>query len=203
MRTERPAGAHSNQALEIAMLGDAARLLKQVTIKANLQRAFRYAHHDRQKEWFYDPFELEWAERAESTIIDELADELKEPLNYQLKPAYAYLTPKTDLCYRRMIYIPFKDLVVRYAFASVVADLVDQDLSPRCFANRRDCDASSGLFLQDFATVSWPNFCKWQRDNSEEARLPTLLRTDISAFYDAISHKYLTRLRLRPTRRGQ
>ena len=41
------------------MLGDAARLLKEVTNKTNLQRAFRYAHHDRQKEWFYDPFELE------------------------------------------------------------------------------------------------------------------------------------------------
>jgi hypothetical protein len=180
-----------NPALEIAMLGDAARLLKQVTKKTNLQRAFRYAHHNRQKEWFYDPFELEWAEQNESAIIDELTDELKDPLKYQLKPAYAYFTPKTDLCYRRMIYIPFKDLVVRYAFASVVADLVDQDLSPRCFANRRDDDASSGLFLQDFATVSWPNFCKWQRDNSEQGHLPTLLRTDISAFYDAISHKYL------------
>jgi hypothetical protein len=173
------------------MLGDAARLLKEVTNKTNLQRAFRYAHHDRQKEWFYDPFELEWAQQNESTIIDELADELKDPLNYQLKPAYAYFTPKTDLCYRRMIYIPFKDLVVRYALASVVSDLVDQDLSSRCFANRRNCDASSGMFLQDFATVSWPRFCKWQRDNSEEGRFPTLLRTDISAFYDAISHKYL------------
>lgn len=173
------------------MLGDAARILKQVTRKANLQRAFRYAHQDRQKEWFYDPFELEWAERNESTIIKELVDELKDPLNYQLKHAYAYFTPKTELCYRRMIYIPFKDLVVRYAFASVVADLVDQDLSPRCFANRREHDADLGLFLQDFATGSWPSFCKWQREKSEEGRFPTLLRTDVSAFYDAISHKYL------------
>ncbi len=55
------------------MLGDAERLLKQVTRKEYLQRAFRYAHQDRQKEWFYDPFELEWAEGNESTIIDELA----------------------------------------------------------------------------------------------------------------------------------
>src|SRR6266550_3237169 len=89
------------------------------------------------------------------------------------------------------IYVPFKDLVVRYAFATVVADLVDQDLPPRCFANRRDHGPESGLFLQDFATVSWPRFCEWQRANSEQERFPTLLRTDISAFYDAISHKYL------------
>lgn len=173
------------------MLGDAAHLLKQVRRKVNLQRAFRHAHHDRQKEWFYDPFELEWAERNESTIIGELANELRDPLNYQLKSAYAYFTPKTELCYRRMIYIPFKDLVVRYAFAAVVADMLDTDLSPRCFANRREHDADSELFLEDFATVAWPRFCNWQRDNSKNTHFPTLLRTDVSAFYDALSHKYL------------
>lgn len=173
------------------MLGDAAHLLKQVTQQANLQRAFRYAYHDRQKEWFYDPFELEWAEQNEAEILAELLDELKLPLGYERRPAFAYFTPKTELCYRRMIYLPFKDLVVRYAFATVVADLIDEDLSPRCFANRRDHDADTALFLQDFAAISWPSFCKWQREQSKEGRFPTLLRTDISAFYDAISHKYL------------
>jgi hypothetical protein len=85
----------------------------------------------------------------------------------------------------------FKDLVVRYAFATVVADLVDQDLSSKCFANRRDHDPDSDLFLEDFANVSWPGFCKWQRDNRDQEKFSTLLRTDISAFYDAISHQYL------------
>lgn len=36
-----------------------------------------------------------------------------------------------------------------------------------------------------------PRFCKWQRDHRDEETFTTLLRTDISAFYDAISHKYL------------
>ncbi len=173
------------------LLGDSARLLKEVVKKTTLRQAFRYALRDRYKEWFYDPFELEWAERSEAVILKELAEELRDPLKYEFKPAYAYFTPKTDLCYRRMIYIPFKDLVVRYAFAIVVADLVDPDLSTKCFANRREFDTQSGLFLQDFAAVSWPNFCKWQRDNANGGTFPTLLRTDISAFYDAISHKYL------------
>jgi hypothetical protein len=81
--------------------------------------------------------------------------------------------------------------VVRYAFAIVVADLVDQELSGNCFANRRNHDTGSGSFLQDFTKISWPGFCKWQRDNRNEGKFPTLLRTDISAFYDSISHKYL------------
>ncbi len=173
------------------LLGDAARLLNEVVKKTTLQQAFRYALHDRYKECFYDPFELEWAERSEAVIVQELVEELKDPLSYRLKPAYAYFLPKSDLCYRRMIYIPFKDLVVRYAFAIVVADLVDPELSLKCFANRRDFDTWAGRFLQDFAKVSWPSFCEWQRNNSNHGTLPTLLRTDISAFYDSISHKYL------------
>src|SRR6516225_5763856 len=142
------------------MLGDAGRLLKDVLKKSNLELALRYARRDRLKEWFYDPFELEWAELNEKQIIDELTDELKDTSSYQLKPAYAYFTPKTDLCFRRMIYIPFKDLVVRYAFAIVVADLVDHNLSRKCFANRRNHDIATGTFLQDFAGISWPKFCK-------------------------------------------
>ena len=173
------------------LLGDATRLLKEVMKKTTLQQGFRYAIRDGYQEWFYDPFELEWAERNEVMIIKELVEELRDPLNYEFKPAYAYFTPKTDLCYRRMIYIPFKDLVVRYAFAIVVADLVDSDLSEKCFANRRELDTRSDRFLQEFAGVSWPSFCEWQRNNKNDGAYTTLLRTDISAFYDAISHKYL------------
>ncbi len=173
------------------LLGDAARLLKEVVKKQTLRQAFRYALRDRYKECFYDPFELEWAEHREVVIVQELGEELRHPLNYRLRPAYAYFPPKSDLCYRRMIYIPFKDLVVRYAFAIVVADLVDADLSLKCFANLRDLDTRSGRFLQDFAAVSWPSFCEWQRNNSNDGTFPTLLRTDISAFYDSISHRYL------------
>jgi hypothetical protein len=175
------------------MLGDAVRLLKQVTKRSTLQQAFGYAYRDRQKEWFYDPFELEWAEKNEAAIVDELTNELKKPLDYQLAQAFAYFTPKTELCFRRMIYIPFKDLVVRYAFAIVVADLVDQDLSPKCFANRRDHRRGASQLLEDFARVSWPSFCKWQRDIRDDGNFPILLRTDISAFYDAISHDYLVK----------
>jgi len=66
------------------MLGDAASLLRKVVKKSNLRLAFRYSHRDRQKEWFFDPFELEWASQNEVTILRELAKELKDPLDYQL-----------------------------------------------------------------------------------------------------------------------
>ena len=174
------------------MIGDAARILNAVRDPKNLRRALRYALRDRLQDGYYDHFELEDAAANEDMIIVDLEEELKSPRSYQPKPAYAYFPPKNELCYRRMIYIPFKDLVVRYAFVVVVLELLDSDLSPRCFANRRARgEARETDFLESFAEVSWPNFCKWQKECASQAQFTTLLRTDISAFYDAVSHEYL------------
>ena len=174
------------------MIGDAARILNAVRDPKNLRRAFRYAQRDRLQDAYYDPFELENGAQDENAIIIELAEELKNPGNYKPRPAYAYFPPKNELCYRRMIYIPFKDLVVRYAFVVTVLDLLDSDLSSGCFANRRTHgEARQNKFLEDFANKSWPNFCNWQKECARQTQFTTLLRTDISAFYDSISHEYL------------
>lgn len=173
------------------MLGDAKRLLKIVASEKNLRRAFRYALQDRPKcEWYYDPSEIEAVNEDE--IVTELLEELHDAISYRPRPAYAYFPPKNGLCYRRMIYLPFKELVVRCALVSVIADLLDPDLSDNCFANRRARGTEKERrFLQDFAEDSWPRFCQWQRECASETRYKILLRTDISAFYDSISHKYV------------
>src|SRR6266849_698370 len=168
------------------MIGDAARILNAVRDPQNLRRAFRYALRDRLRDGYYDHFEWENAAQYEEAILTELAEELKNPGSYNPRPAYAYFPPKNELCYRRMIYIPFKDLVVRYAFVITVLDLLDSDLSPSCFANRRARGkARQTKFLEDFASASWPNFCKWQKECAKQSQFTTLLRTDISAFYDS------------------
>ena len=174
------------------MIGDAARILSAVRDPQNLRRAFRYALRDRLRDGYYDHFEWENAAQCEEAIITELAEELKNPGSYKPRPAYAYFPPKNELCYRRMIYIPFKDLVVRYAFVVMVLDLLEADLSPSCFANRRaHGEARQTNFLEGFASASWPNFCRWQKECAKQSQFTTLLRTDISAFYDSVSHEYL------------
>jgi hypothetical protein len=174
------------------MIGDAARILNTVRDPKNLRRALRYALRDRLRDGYYDHFELEHASQNEDAIIAELVEELKNPRSYKPRPAYAYFPPKNELCCRRMIYIPFKDLVVRYAFIVMALDLLDPDLSPCCFANRRAHDeARQTNFLEDFGNVSWPNFCTWQKECAGQPQFTTLLRTDISAFYDSVSHEYL------------
>jgi hypothetical protein len=168
-------------------------ILNQIRSESNLQRAYYYAFNDRHKfDYYFDYFEMEYVFNNRDRILSDLEAELSDIDGYTLRPAYAYMPPKNDLCYRRMIYLPFKDLVVRYAFVTVVADYLDQDLGPRCFANRRAVgDEARNHLLQDFAKIAWPNFCDWQRDCAE--RYSVLLRTDISAFYDSVSHDYLIR----------
>jgi len=81
-------------------------------------------------------------------------------------------------------------LLVRYAFCIVFAKYLDSGMSPNSFANRRASgDQAKWSLLQDFSATSWPNFCTWQRDQAK--RSSVLLRTDISSFYDSISHSYL------------
>ena len=75
----------------------------------------------------------------------------------------------------------------------VVSDQLDSSLSSNCFANRRAIgNQSSKSLLQDFAKESWPNFCNWQKKCVEKYNI--LLRTDISSFYDSVSHDYLTEI---------
>jgi len=174
------------------MIGDLTKLLNAVRNPLNLRKAFQYALRDRLLDHYYDPFELEHASKNEEAIVAELVQELNDPNSYSPKPAYAYYPPKNTLCYRRMVYIPFKDLVVRYAFVIVFSNLLDPELSTHCFANRRARgEAAQCQFLQDFANVCWPRFCEWQKKCAANRAFTTLLRTDISAFYDSVSHRYL------------
>ena len=170
---------------------DAIRLLNEVRTRSRLRRAMTYALHDRTSgDFFYNPFEIDYVVRFWDRTLDELFESLSTPDRYAPGTAYAYYPPKSDLCYRRMIYVPFKDLAVRYALIAALADVLDPHLSTRCFANRRaPVHQQDRRLLADFAEVSWPGFCDWQRELSGKSAV--LLRTDISAFYDSISHGYL------------
>lgn len=175
------------------MIGDHVRLLSRVRDEKTLETAFKYALHDRlESDYYYDCFELDFVLANRKSLIAELSNELADSDAYSPRPAYAYHAPKNNLVYRRMIYIPFKDLVVRYAFVTVLADLLDSALSGTCFANRRTRGhRATFALLEDFASVSWPKFCHWQFKCANEDGITTLLRTDIAAFYDSISHDYL------------
>lgn len=165
--------------------------LNQLRSREVLSAALNYVLFDRSNgDYFFDPFEIENARANSKTLIDELVQELSDPDGFEPRPAFAYFPPKNDLCDRRMIYIPIKDLTLRYAMALVFSGQIESEIHPQCFANRRATgkDAST-RFIEDFSTGGWARFCQWQADRCGDNTI--LLRTDISSFYDSISHKYL------------
>ena len=170
---------------------DHTRILNEIRSPQTLNQAFDYALHDRTRTDFcFDYFEIEYVAANKQLVLDEIGEELKKPEEFVPRLAWAYFPPKTALCYRRMVYLPFKDLVVRYAFCIVFAKYLDGGMSANSFANRRASgDQAKCSFLQDFSATSWPNFCTWQREQAKCSSV--LLRTDISSFYDSISHLYL------------
>jgi hypothetical protein len=90
---------------------DHVRLLNEVRSRETLDRAFAYAINDRRdQDYFVDFFELEDALEKRSEILAELEQELAHPEQYIVRHAFAYFPPKSHLCYRRMVYVPLKDL---------------------------------------------------------------------------------------------
>jgi hypothetical protein len=156
-----------------------------------LRRALGYAIYDRtHTDFFYDPFEIEYAATHGDEIVTELVEELRAPADFNQRPAFAYFPPKNALCDRRLVYIPIKDLTLRYAFGILFSEQLETDIHPQCFANRRAIGEQENVrFIEDFATGGYARFCAWQSDSA--AANNVLLRTDISSFYDSISHEYL------------
>ncbi len=165
-------------------------LYAKITSPANLERAFYFAMNERLNDHFYDPLELKWYRGHKEELLAELSEVLKDPENYEQECSFSFFMPKNKVCYRRMVFIPLRDLVVRYAFVSVIADLLDGRLSKSCFANRRaQGKHENSLLLSPYAQGPWQNFVNWQRKAAVKNNF--MLKTDISAFYDSISHNYL------------
>ena len=170
---------------------DHIHLFNQIKDRKNIERAYQYACSDRLNyDYYFDYFEMNYVLKNRESIINDVFTSLNNPDKYIPITSYDFYPPKTDLCFRRMIYVSFKDLIIRYAFVGIFADYLDRELSDNCYANRRSSGTRANKFLlEDFSTQSWPKFCSWQRECAKKARI--LLRTDISAFYDSISHDYL------------
>lgn len=170
---------------------DHARLMRRLQSANTIELAFEYAIRDRlTNDYFFNPFEIEYAMVNKQAVLDELREELSEPGEYTTKTAFAFFPPKNEHCYRRMVYIPLKDLVLRYAYVIIISDILETELCATCFANRRARGKRAEFtLLEDFAETSWPDFCRWQRENARKYN--HLLRTDITSFYDSISHGYL------------
>lgn len=168
-------------------------LLNKLKSPENLERAFIYACNERRHDYFHDPLEILWSIANKKLLLSQISEKLANPLEYKQDSSFAYFPPKSDITYRRMIFIPIKDLVIRYALVNVIAEELDYRLHNRCFSNRKTNGQNASFnLLQKYAETSWPNFVNWQAECSGNYSM--MLKADISSFYDSVSHDNLCRI---------
>ncbi|CAM4439645.1 hypothetical protein [Vibrio agarivorans] len=112
-------------------------LMQQLASRENVTRAFENALTER----FTDEHAMFQSENThakanKNEIIDSLIEELKNQASYQPRLGFYYEVPKSPLVDRPVVYLPFEELVVHYAFIQVIADVLDPQLLGCCFANR-------------------------------------------------------------------
>lgn len=170
---------------------DHQRALNRLRTPEFLAIALDYALFDRTDgDHFFDPFEIEYAAENKDEMITDIIGELEHPGEFRPRVATAFFPPKDELCDRRMVYIPIKDLTIRYAIVLLFAEEIEHEMHDQCFSYRRPTGlVDRGRFTEDFASGGWSRFCDWQKQQC--AVRGVLLRTDIAAFYDSISHDYL------------
>jgi len=169
--------------------------LEQIKKREVFEKAYVYAISYQIKEDSYCNF-IEIAyyrQNNKEKLFKEIELALENPNLYEPETAFSFYLPKSDMFFRRMIYTPFKDLVIKFIFVSVLAELLDFTFVRNCFSHRLDRNIknkkSKKYLYKPRYTGGFKEFIDWQFAQVENSTC--LLKTDISSFYDSISHEYL------------
>ncbi|MGB8691003.1 MAG: RNA-directed DNA polymerase [Microcoleus sp.] len=169
--------------------------LEQIKKREVFERAYVYAISYQINEDAYCNFiEITYYRQKKEELFKEIEISLENPSLYEPETAFSFYLPKSDMFFRRMIYTPFKDLVIKFIFVSVLAELLDVTLVHNCFSHRFDRKLekhhkSNGYLYKPYYKKAFPEFIAWQFAQVENSTC--MLKTDISSFYDSISHEYL------------
>ncbi|MEG4531362.1 RNA-directed DNA polymerase [Microcoleus sp. D2_18a_D3] len=167
--------------------------IEQLKKREVFEKAYVYAIYYQIKEDAYCNFiEIAYYRQNKEKLFKEIESSLENPSLYEPETAFSFYLPKSDMFFRRMIYTPFKDLVIKFIFVSVLAELLDFTFVHNCFSHRLDRNIKNKrskryLYMPHYA--GFQEFIDWQFAQVENSTC--LLKTDISSFYDSISHEYL------------
>uniref|UniRef100_UPI001881D420 RNA-directed DNA polymerase n=1 Tax=Microcoleus sp. LEGE 07076 TaxID=915322 RepID=UPI001881D420 len=169
--------------------------LEQIKKREVFERAYVYAISYQINEDDYCNFiEITYYRQNKETLFREIKMFLENPSLYEPETAFSFYLPKSDMFFRRMIYTPFKDLVIKFIFVSVLAEALDFTFIKNCFSHRFDrnlekTEKSKGYLYKSYYNKGFKEFIAWQFAQVENSNC--MLKTDISSFYDSISHEYL------------
>ncbi|MFM6099375.1 MAG: RNA-directed DNA polymerase [Dolichospermum sp.] len=109
--------------------------------------------------------------------------------------SFAYYYPKNQFFLRRCVYLPFKELAVRYHLVNTLALAVENSFIKTSFANRTQRSKSGFIYLFREYYPQHKQFIEWAEDliikYNKEEKDSYVLKADITSFYDAIFHDYL------------
>lgn len=169
-------------------------LIEQIKKREVFEKAYVYAISYRITHDSYCNFiEIDYYRQNKEKLFKEIELVLENPNLYEAETAFSFYLPKSDMFFRRMIYTPFKDLVIKFIFVSVLAELLDFTFVENCFSYRLEKNIEKGKkskgYLYKYYYYGFQEFITWQLAQVDNSTC--LLKTDISSFYDSISHEYL------------
>lgn len=168
--------------------------IEQIKKREVFEKAYVYAISYQIKEDAYCNFiEIAYYRQNKEKLFKQIKSSLDNPSLYEPETAFSFYLPKSDMFFRRMIYTPFKDLVIKFIFVSILAELLDFTFVYNCFSHRLDINFKKNKkckgYLYKPYYEGFQEFIAWQLAQVENSNC--MLKTDISSFYDSISHEYL------------
>ncbi|MEY3302206.1 MAG: hypothetical protein RLZZ139_578, partial [Cyanobacteriota bacterium] len=169
-------------------------LLEQIKKRETFDKAYVYAISYRINQDSYCNFiEIDYYRQNKEKLFEEIKATFETPSAYEPETAFSFYLPKSEMFFRRMIHTPFKDLVIKFIIVIILVDLLDFTLVKNCFSYRlernRDKNKKSQWGLYRYYYEGFQEFIDWQIKQVDHSSC--LLKTDISSFYDSISHEYL------------
>lgn len=172
--------------------------INKIKEKEIFDSAFIYALAYRiNQDSFCNFIELDFYRQNKENLREEIEYILDFPEEFQTETCFSFYLPKDNMFFRRMIHTPFKDLVIKFMFVKIFVDFLDFTIIPNCFSYRKSQSQQKNLsknkknkeYLYKHFFDGVVDFETWQLEQVEN--FSCLLKTDISSFYDSISHKYL------------
>ncbi len=95
--------------------------LQKLSSKENVEKAFRLAANERYKrELAMLPYEIFDAIYNQDEFIATVQEQLSSIHHYNQEAGFYFTVPKSEWVDRYIVYLPFKELVIRYAFIQII-----------------------------------------------------------------------------------
>lgn len=154
----------------------------------DLDLAWRRTVIDSKKQFVPDYLDL----KDYKSNLDENLENLRSKLTIDFRPQVPFTIdqPKTNFSLRPGLVINIEDRIVYQALVDFISPIVDPNLSDHVYSHRLSSKRNDPYFFKN-PIHQWKFFLEARRKCYVEDGYTHLLQTDISTFFEHISHKIL------------